>query len=99
MSEDSRSAREAFWNVVPDEYQTEGCDDCENGWAEGPGLIYRCQCNPGQPGDPIHFDVGPTGASFTLDREFFVSNIREAWRSYWSPFRWAIRHIRNGFGR
>jgi hypothetical protein len=44
--------RNAFWEVhdhVPDECLAAGCDYCESGWAHGPGLVYRCQCNPGVP--------------------------------------------------
>lgn len=48
--------RERFWNVfdhVPQDQQTGGCAYCEMGWAEGPGLVYRCgNCNPGKSGDP-----------------------------------------------
>jgi hypothetical protein len=47
--------RNAFWEVhdnVPDELLVDGCDYCEEGWANGPGLVYRCQCNPGKAGEP-----------------------------------------------
>lgn len=60
MSSHSRAEatamRERFWRIydnVPDNQTTAGCTYCESGWAEGPGLVYRCDnCNPGKPGDP-----------------------------------------------
>jgi hypothetical protein len=44
--------RKAFWNVhdnVLPELMGKGCPYCVNGWVNGPGLVYRCQCNPGRP--------------------------------------------------
>jgi hypothetical protein len=35
--------------TVPGELLSAGCPYCTNGWANGPGLVYRCQCNPGEP--------------------------------------------------
>lgn len=55
MSSDSRFfatiKREFEWSVldnVPDSELADGCDYCYQGWAEGPGLVYRCGCNPGE---------------------------------------------------
>lgn len=55
--------RERFWSVhdnVPYDQLTAGCEWCESGWAEGPGLVYRCDnCNPGRDGDPHTFSTEP----------------------------------------
>ena len=42
------SKREAEWEIddnVPFERLTEGCKYCDRGWAHGPGIVYKCQCN------------------------------------------------------
>lgn len=58
---DATAKRERFWDVfdnVPVDMLTLGCEYCESGWAEGPGLVYRCDnCNPGQSGDPHTFST------------------------------------------
>lgn len=44
--------RKAFWNIhdnVPPEQFNAGCAYCHHGWVNGPGLVYRCMCNPGEP--------------------------------------------------
>jgi hypothetical protein len=44
--------RKAFWNIhdnVSPDQMSDGCPYCVNGWANGPGVVYRCLCNPGEP--------------------------------------------------
>jgi hypothetical protein len=38
----------AVLDYVPTSELADGCDYCFQGWAEGPGLVYRCGCNPGE---------------------------------------------------
>lgn len=59
--------RKAFWNIhdnVPVSMLSDGCDYCESGWANGPGVIYRCECNPGDP-DYIMLDDETPAVSTT----------------------------------
>lgn len=38
-----------IYDIVPTGLLAEGCPWCHSGWAMGPGLAYRCECNPGEP--------------------------------------------------
>ena len=46
------------YSVVSADQLSAGCGYCAHGWAHGPGLVYRCACNPGTP-DTYPCDYNP----------------------------------------
>jgi hypothetical protein len=47
---------DAILRIVPNEELSNGCAYCYLGWAEGPGLIYKCECNETE--GPYTYNVG-----------------------------------------